>query len=160
MSFILTAWTLGGMLASLSSGWLADKFGRVRMLFTGFALGILTPLLYAAASTFEAMALVYGLNGVGFWITQTVGFAFAGDLIPEDKRGRLLSRYNAVMALSWGPAGLFVGGPLADFQTRSLGIPTYMAYANTFYASAAIVTVGTLLFAAKIATSKTREVKL
>jgi MFS family permease len=159
MSFILTAWTLGGMLASLSSGWLADRFGRVRLLFAGFALGILTPLLYGASSTFETMALVYGLNGVAFWITQTVGFAFAGDLIPEDRRGRLLSRYNTVMALSWGPAGFFVGGPLADFQIQTLGLPKYTAYANTFYASATIVALGTLLFAAKVATSKTREAK-
>jgi MFS family permease len=123
-------------------------------------LGILTPFLYGAASTFEAMALVYGFNGVAFWITQTVGFAFAGDLVPENKRGRLLSRYNTVMALSWGPAGLFVGGPLADFQTQSLGIPKYTAYANTFYVSAAIVAMGTLLFAAKVATSKAKEAKL
>ncbi|NWG11058.1 MFS transporter [Candidatus Bathyarchaeota archaeon] len=159
MSLILTAWTFGGMLASLSSGWLADRFGRVKLLFTGFALGILTPLLYGAASTFETMALVYGLNGVAFWIIQTVGFAFAGDLIPEDKRGRLLSRYNTVMALSWGPAGLLVGGPMADFQIQSLGLPRYTAYANTFYASAAIVTLGTLLFTAKVATSKTKEAK-
>jgi MFS family permease len=154
MSFILTAWTFGGMLASLFSGWLADRSGRVRLLFTGFMLGILTPLLYGVSSTFETMALVYGLNGVGFWMIQTVGFAFAGDLIPEDKRGRLLSRYNTVMALSWGPAGLFVGGPLADFQTHSLGLSTYAAYANTFYASAAIVILGTLLFAAKVAMVK------
>jgi MFS family permease len=159
MSLILTAWTLGGMLASLSSGWLADRFGRVKLLFAGIILGILTPLFYGASSTFEIMALVYGLNGVAFWTIQTVGFAFAGDLIPEDKRGRLLSRYNTVMALSWGPAGLFVGGPLADFQTQNLRLPTYAAYANTFYASAAIVALGTLLFAAKVAAPKARKAK-
>jgi MFS family permease len=129
----------------------------VKLLFAGFALGVLTPLLYGTPSTFEIMALVYGLNGVGFWMIQTVGFAFAGDLIPEGKRGRLLSRYNTVMALSWGPAGLFVGGPLADFQTHSLGLPTYVAYANTFYASAAIVFLGTLLFVAKVAAPKMRR---
>ena len=157
MSFILTTWTLGGMLASLSSGWLADKFGRIKLLFIGFTLGILTPLLYGTPSTFETMAVVYGLNGVGFWIIQTVGFAFAGDLILEEKRGRLLSRYNTVMALSWGPAGLFVGGPLADFQTQRLGVSQYVAYANTFYVSAAIVTLGTVLFVVKIATPKARK---
>ncbi|NWF86921.1 hypothetical protein HXY32_03830 [Candidatus Bathyarchaeota archaeon] len=59
--------------------------------------------------------------------------------------------------LKLGPAGLFVGGPLADFQTQRLGLPQYAAYANTFYASAAIVTLGTLLFAVKIATPKARK---
>jgi hypothetical protein len=103
------------------------------------------------------MAFVYGLNGVGFWIIQTVGFAFAGDLISEDKRGRLLSRYNAVMALSWGPAGLFVGGPLADFQIQRLGLTKYVAYTNTFYVSAAVVALGTLLFMVKVAAPKGKK---
>jgi MFS family permease len=158
-AFILMAWTFGGMLASLSSGALADRFGRVKVLLIGLTLGIFTPLLYSASSTFEAMAFVYGLNGVGFWIIQTVGFAFAGDLISEDKRGRLLSRYNAVMALSWGPAGLFVGGPLADFQIQRLGLTKYVAYTNTFYVSATIVALGTLLFVAKVVAPKAKKAK-
>jgi MFS family permease len=100
------------------------------------------------------MALVYGLNGVSFWTMQIVGFIFAGDIIPADRRGRLFSRYNAAMALSWGPAGLFIGGPLADIQTKSLGLSDYAAYVNTFYASAIIVTLGTILFALKVARIK------
>ena len=99
MSFILTAWTLGGMLTSLASGWFADRIGRIPVLFTGLFLAIITPSLYHLASNVLGMALIYGLNGIGFWTIQTVGFAFAGDIIPENKRGRLFSRYNTVMAL-------------------------------------------------------------
>jgi len=156
MSLILTAWTLGGMLTSLSCGWLADKFGRVKILFAGFILAFLTPILYGFAFNIWIMAMIYGLNGVAFWTIQTVGFAFAGDIIPEDKRGRLFSRYNTVMALSWGPAGFLIGGPLADAQTSSLGLPSRIAYVNTFYASSIIVAVGTMLFAAKVARSKAK----
>jgi MFS family permease len=97
------------------------------------------------------MALIYGLNGVAFWTIQTAGFAFAGDIIPENRRGRLLSRYNTVLALSWGPAGLLIGGPLADLQTNRLGISAHTAYINTFYVSSIIVAIGTLLFAVKVA---------
>jgi MFS family permease len=153
-SFILTAWTLGGMLTSLLSGWLADKIGRVKTIFVGLSLAVLTPFLYSLASNVLTMALIYGLNGVGFWTIQTVGFTFAGDIIPEDKRGRLFSRYNTVMALGWGPAGLLVGGPLADIQTERFGLPRYTAYVNTFYASSIIVALGTILFAAKVAKLK------
>ena len=156
MSLILTAWTLGGMLTSLSCGWLADKFGRVKILFAGFTLAFLTPILYGFAFNIWIMAMIYGLNGVAFWTIQTVGFAFAGDIIPEDKRGRLFSRYNTVMALSWGPAGFLIGGPLADAQTSSLGLPNRIAYVNTFYASSIIVAVGTMLFAAKVARFKAK----
>jgi len=155
-SFILTAWTLGGMLTSLLSGWLADRIGRAKVLFIGLSLAILTPSLYGLAANVLIMAVIYGLNGVAFWTMQTVGFAFAGDIIPEDRRGRLFSRYNTVMALGWGPAGLLIGGPLADVQTRSFGLPPHTAYINTFYASSILVAFGTILFAVKVARLKTK----
>jgi MFS family permease len=155
-SFILTSWTLGGMLTSVLSGWLADRFGRIKVLFFGLSLTILTPSLYGLAPDVFTMALIYGLNGVAFWTMQTVGFAFAGDIIPEDKRGRLFGRYNTVMALSWGPAGLLVGGPLADVQTRNFGLPSHTAYVNTFYASSILVALGAILFALKVARLKTK----
>jgi MFS family permease len=158
MGFILTAWTLGGMITSLSCGWLADRIGRAKVLFLGIGLAIVTPLLYGLASDVPVLAIVYGLNGVSFWAIQTVGFAFAGDLIPEDRRGRLYSRYNAVMALSWGPAGLLVGGPLADLQIRN-GVSEHVAYVNTFYASSIIVAIGMLIFALKVARQKTKPPK-
>jgi sugar phosphate permease len=122
----------------------------------GLSLAILTPFLYGSALTVPAMALVYGLNGVAFWTIQTVGFAFAGDMIPQEKRGRLFSRYNTVMALSWGPAGLLVGGPLADVQTKTFGLSAYTAYVNVFYVSSIIVALGIVLFVFKVARIKTK----
>ena len=155
-SLILTAWTLGGMLASLSCGHLADRIGRVKVITIGLTLAILTPLFYGLATNVPALSLFYGLNGVSFWTIQTVGFTFAGDIIPQDRRGRLFSVYNTVMALSWGPAGLLIGGPLADFQTKVLGLAPHNAYINTFYASTVIVALGTTLFITKVARRKTK----
>lgn len=153
---ILTAWTLGGMLTSLLCGWLADRIGRATVLIMGLTLAIITPLFYGIASNVLTMALIYGINGVSFWTIQTVGFAFVADIIPEDQRGRLFSRYNAVMALSWGPAGLLVGGPLADLQINSFGLSKFTAFVNSFYTSSIIVTIGTLLFAVKVARLKAK----
>jgi len=150
MSLILTAWTIGGMVASLSSGRLADKFGRTRVILFGLFLAVLTPIFYGLSPSVVAMAFVYGLNGISFWTIQTVGFALMGDLTPADKRGRLLSRYNTVMALSWGPAGLLIGGPLADFQTVSLGYSAHSAYTNCFLVSSLIVGFGAVVFFLKV----------
>jgi len=154
MSLILTAWTIGGMISSLAAGRLSDKIGRTKILLLGLIMATLTPLLYSPAYSVPLMALVYGLNGISFWTIQTVGFVLSGDLISEHRRGRLLSRYNAVMALSWGPAGVLIGGPLADIQVRTLGLSAYSAYVNTFYASSIIVALGTAIFAAKVARLK------
>ncbi|MGB9714473.1 MAG: MFS transporter [Candidatus Bathyarchaeales archaeon] len=151
MSMILASWTIGGMIASITSGGLANKIGKSKVILLGLTLAVLTPPSYAFAKDVPLMALAYGLNGASFWIIQTVGFALAGDLIQEHKRGRLLSRYNTVMALSWGPAGMLIGGPFADFQINVLRLPKQMACINAFYLSSIIVALGTLLFAVKIA---------
>ena len=157
MSFILTAYTIGGMAISLMCGWLADRTSRTKVLIAGMLLAVAAPLFYNLAPNFYTMATIYGLSGMSFWTIQTVGFAFAGDIIPEDKRGRMFSRYNTVMALSWGPAGLLIGAPLADMQTKILGLPAYAAYVNTFYVSSIIVAVGTVIFALKVAGEKPKN---
>jgi MFS family permease len=139
MSLILTTWAVGGMVASLGAGKLSDKMGRAKILLLGAILGAATPFFYSYATTAASMSLIYGLNGISFWIVQTVGFVFSGDLIHESKRGRMLSRYNAVMALSWGPTGLLIGGPLADLQVKTFGFSSYTAYVNMFHVSSIIV---------------------
>ncbi|MEM1563082.1 MAG: MFS transporter [Candidatus Bathyarchaeia archaeon] len=149
MSLIISAWTVGGMMASAIFGRLADKIGREKALLLGLILAVVTPALYSQAVNVPLMAFIYGLNGVAFWGIQTVGFALAGDLTPEHRRGILLSRYNAVIALSWGPAGILIGGPFADIQIKILGMREHIAFVNAFYLSSAIVAAGTVLFAIK-----------
>jgi MFS family permease len=154
VSLILTVWTLGGMAASVLSGKLADKIGKARVLLYGFLLAAATPLFYGIAPNVLLIALVYGLSGVASWIVQTVGFAFVGDIVPSTHRGRLFSVYNAIMSLAWGPAGLLIGGPLADMQTEILGMTRQMAYVNTFIVSSAITLLGTTLFFKKVRSHK------
>lgn len=150
ISLILSAWTLGGMSASLVAGRLADELGRRAIILAGLLLAAATPLFYGFAPSVTAMAIVYGINGMAFMTLQTAGFALAGDIIQEHRRGRLLSRYNAVMALTWGPAGLLIGGPFADIQTRIVGTPAHAAYANAFVVSSVLILFGTLVFFSKV----------
>jgi len=150
VSLVLSAWTIGGMVASLAAGKLSDRLGRVKLILYGLVLSAFTPLIYGAVHDAVSMAIVYGLNGASFWTLQTVGFTLAGDIIPAHRRGRLFSRYNAVMALSWGPAGFLIGGPLADTQTDILGIPRHTAYFNTFLVSSLLVGAGTVIFFLKV----------
>jgi len=150
VSLVVSAYTLGGMTASVLSGRLADKIGREKIILIGLLLAVATLLLYGIVPNVGLMALIYGINGVSFMILQTAGFALAGDIIPSHRRGRLLSRYNAVMALSWGPAGLLIGGPLADVQIGVMGFSRHVAYINTFIASSILVIIGTIVFLAKV----------
>jgi MFS family permease len=150
VSLIVAAWTIGGMIASVVLGKLSDRIGRVKVILGGLALAAIIPLLYGFVSNVGLMATIYGLNGLSFMTIRTVGFAFAGDIIPEHKRGRLLSRYNTMMALTWGPAGFLIGGPFADFQTEILKIPPRDAYINAFFVSSLLVLLGLSLFFVKM----------
>jgi len=150
VSLIVAAWTVGGMTASVVLGKLSDRIGRVKVILSGLILAAIIPLLYGFVRSVGLMAIIYGLNGLSFMTIRTVGFAFAGDIIPENKRGRLLSRYNTVMALGWGPAGFLIGGPFADFQTEILKIPIREAYINAFFVSSLLVFLGMSLFFVKI----------
>jgi len=150
VSLIVSAFTLGGMTASILVGRLADKIGRHKVILTGLVLAAATLLAFGIVPNIGLMALAYGINGVSFMTLQTASFALAGDIIPAAKRGRLLSRYNAVMALSWGPAGLLIGGPLADIQTGILGFPKQAAYTNAFLTAALLVVAGAFVFMLKV----------
>jgi MFS family permease len=150
VSLVVTAWTIGGMTASVLSGRLADQIGRAKTILIGLVLAVTTLLLYGIVPNVGLMALVYGVNGASFMAIQTAGFALAGDLIPAHRRGRLLSRYNAVMALSWGPAGLLIGGPLADIQTGLMGVSRHTAYINTFITASILIIIGAIVFLAKV----------
>jgi len=150
VSLIVSAFTIGGMTASILVGRLSDKIGRHKVILTGSALAVGTLLSYGIVPTIGLMALTYGINGVSFMTLQTASFALAGDIIPEARRGRLLSRYNAVMALSWGPAGLLIGGPLADIQTGILGFPKQVAYVNAFLTAVLLLVVGAIVFILKV----------
>jgi MFS family permease len=158
-SLVLTAFTVGGMLISLTCGWLVDRFGKALVLFSGLTLAVVTPLFYGVASNVVTLALFYALNGASFWTVLTVGFALAADIIPEDRRGRLFGRYNTVIALSWGPAGLLVGGPLADLEVRVFHIPPHVAYVNAFYTSSIIVALGTAIFGFKVLKKKNQNLR-
>lgn len=151
---VLAAFSVGGMFMSLACGRLADRFGKSIVLFSGLILAIVTPLFYGMASSAAAMALVYGLNGAAYWMILTVGFVFAADIIPEDRRGRMFGIYNTVIALSWGPAGLLVGGPLADLQVKVLQVAPHAAYVNVFFASSIITALGTAIFWIRVTRKK------
>jgi len=150
VSLIVTAWTLGGMTASILSGRLADKIGRKKIILIGLLLAETTILVYRIVPNVELMALIHGINGISFMTLQTAAFALAGDIIPANRRGRLLSRYNAVVALNWGPSSLLIGAPLADIQIGAMGISRHTAYINTFLVSSIIIIIGAAIFLTKV----------
>ena len=82
-----------------------------------------------------------------------VGYLLASDLIPAEYRGRLFGRYNAVTYISFGVAGTFVGGPVADSLINA-GTTEALAYIATFQVAAGIALAGFVLFMLKVKSPK------
>ncbi len=137
------------IMASLLAGPLADKIGRKNALGLGLALTVATPVLYIFAQNAVQMILVNSLSGVSMALISVVGYLLASDLISAERRGRLFGQYNAVTYISFGVAGTFIGGPIADYLIGA-GLSEAAAYVATFQAAAAISLIGVVIFALKV----------
>jgi len=135
--------------ASLIAGPLSNKIGRRNTLGIGLMLTGVTPILYMLARNVQEMILVNSLSGISMAFISVVGYLFAADLISPERRGRLFGRYNSVTYVSFGVAGTFIGGPIADYLINT-GVSKADAYVTTFQVAAMICFVGALIYGLKI----------
>jgi MFS family permease len=122
-----------GALFALPAGRAMDRFGRVPVLITGFALGVLGGLLAAAGAGFDlALPVVVGLVCVGAAsATALLARTAAGDMYPASRRARGISfvLFGAVFGAILGPA---VFSPLLagkDLDADALVLPWLAASA-------------------------------
>jgi len=155
ISMISNSASIATIVFSLVAGPLADRVSRKPALGLGLALGTATPFLYIFAQNVPQMIAINSLSGVSMALMNTCGYLLAADLIPVDLRGRLFGQYNAATSVSFGLAGTFIGGPIADFLTGT-GATEATAYVTTFETASIISLMGTLIFAAKVKVT-TRE---
>ena len=96
-----------GALSALPAGRAMDRFGRVPVLVTGFALGIAGGVLAAIGSAFDlAAAVLVGLVCVGAAsATALLARTAAGDMYPPSRRARGISfvLFGAVFGAILGP---------------------------------------------------------
>ncbi len=149
ISMIRNSASIATIAASLLAGPVADRIGRKNTLGLGFALAVVTPILYIFAQNVLQMILVNSLSGISRALMSVVGYLVASDLIPAERRGRLFGQYNAVTYLSFGSAGTFLGGPVAD-HLIGIGVTEATAFITTFQVAAAVSFVGTIVYAVTV----------
>lgn len=106
------------LLAALPSGWLADRFGRKRLvaLSGGIALaGTLVALLSANLTVIFVGGAIIGI-GTGFF--YAANWALGADLAPKAEAARYLGISNLAGAGA-GAVGAYIGGPIADYFTAN-----------------------------------------
>jgi MFS family permease len=104
------------LLSTIPSGWLADRFGRRRIVAISGGLATLGTLIIIL-STSLAMIYVGGcIIGVATGAFFTANWALGTELVPRREAGRYLGISNLAGAGA-GAVGAYIGGPIADFFT-------------------------------------------
>jgi MFS family permease len=106
------------LIAALISGFLADRFGRRRLVAGAGLLAALGTFLLVLSPNMT-MVLVSGcLIGISAGTFLTSNWALGTDLVPPGEAGRYLGVSNLAGAGA-GIVGAGLGGPMADFFNRS-----------------------------------------
>ena len=134
-SFAVSLLVTSRWLAFLISGPIASKFTG-RSVKYGYLATIgwfaVLPLLFPFVRSFPMALLLYASNGLCMGISSVTAFTIISKIIPENRRGRLLSQYNAARVVAVGSGGSLIGGPIADFRL-SQGASLGEAYTFVFF---------------------------
>ena len=115
LGWLLAAVYIGAIGGAPLLGWLADRFGRQRVMF--WALAILTVTSFGAAFSpnIQSLIIFRGLSGLALGAYPPLMIAFLTDILPAARRGPLVLAAVAIGYL--GPPGII-------FFVRGLGPST------------------------------------
>jgi MFS family permease len=142
---LLAGLALVTVLASPLTGWLADRFGRVRLMAVGAVLSAISALLLIGAGSTSQILLFGGLMSVGSAAFSGGSWALLADLVPKDESARFFGLANFSTAGSAAAAGLF--GPLIDGAER---VAPGMGFSILFLAAALAFLASTLPLRGKL----------
>ena len=98
------------VVSSLIGGSLSDKFGRKKLIFSGWILYALVYLGFAFVSEAWQAWTLFLIYGVYFGLTEGAEKALVADLVPKEKRGTAFGLYNLAFGITVFPASLLLGG--------------------------------------------------
>ncbi len=130
-------------LSAVPAGIAADKFGKKRVILTGFVLFACLYYGFAVAAHAAAVWVLFGFYGVFMGLTEGVQKAFLATIIPPESKATAFGIYATCTGTAMLPASL-IGGWLWDRFSSSA----------TFYFGAATATLSAMLFVVLIAAMK------
>lgn len=101
------------MLMALPSGWLADRFGKPRLIVFSSLLAALGIMLLLVVPGMTILYVAGVLVGAAVGIFYTANWALGTELVPREEAGRFLGLSN-VAGAGAGAIGAYIGGPIAD----------------------------------------------
>ena len=139
-AMLLATLTLISALASVPSGWAADRFGRGLLLRAGAVLSAVGAVLLIFAGGAVQILLFGGLLSLGSAAFGSANWAATTDVIPSAEAARYMAIANVGTAGAAAAAGL--AGPLVDLANQirpSAGYPSLFVLAAIAFAASALV---------------------
>jgi MFS family permease len=104
-----TAWIATTILLGFPFGKVVDKIGRRKSILIAYSIFIPSTLLFVLARSFSHLFVVYLLFGVGGCLIMPAYNALLADLIPKEKRGRIMGTIVTMNILATVPASALGG---------------------------------------------------
>jgi len=105
-------WSVFNLIKSLSSfpaGYLADRFGKKRVLFSGWIIYSLSYLGFAFADSFIKFLFIFMFYGLYYGFTEGVERSIVAEFLPEDKRGTGFGLFHLISGIGLLLASIFFG---------------------------------------------------
>ena len=97
------------VLSSLIGGDLSDRFGRKRLIVSGWLLYAAVYAGFAFVSSVGAVWALFLIYGVYFGLAEGAEKAFVADLVRPEQRGTAYGLYNLAFSITVFPASLLMG---------------------------------------------------
>ena len=111
--YLATATLLSAALGGWGCGYLADRFGRVRVMqFTILWFSVFT-FIAGFAQNFEQLIVVRVLQGLGFGGEWAAGAVLMGEIIRPAHRGKAVGSVQSGFGIGWSVAAILAGVVLA-----------------------------------------------
>ena len=110
VGFIIAAGYVGQLFGAIFFGTLAEKFGRMRILFFTILLFVSMDIACLTAASGMALLVFRFLQGVGTGGEVPVASAYINELVGAEKRGKFFLLYEVIF-----PVGLMFAGMAAYF---------------------------------------------
>ncbi|MBN1453176.1 MAG: MFS transporter [Anaerolineales bacterium] len=112
------------LVMAIPSGWLADRFGKKRLIALA---GLLVTVGAALVIVAPGMSLMYvggSIVGVGVGLFYSANWALGTEIVPKEQAGRFMGIQNLAGAGA-GAIGAYIGGTIADNMSYVLLMSIY-----------------------------------
>ncbi|TMW68185.1 hypothetical protein Poli38472_007857 [Pythium oligandrum] len=97
--WVVNTWIVGGMIGSLGSGQVSDRFGRKKAMMTIAAIMIVGGVIQAASSSVPVFTVGRFISGLASGASTAVPSGYINEISPPHLRNRLGANFQAAVSL-------------------------------------------------------------